>query len=313
MDYKDYYKILGVSKNANQDEIKKAYRKLAVKYHPDKNPGNKQAEERFKEITEANEVLSDPEKRRKYDQLGSNWKQYEQAGAQGGGGFDWTQFGKGGQFYYEGDLEDIFGGRSTGFSEFFNAFFGGNTEKKQRRSKTSGYRHQVQQDMRADMEISLREAYSGTSRIIDVDGKKLRIKTKPGSYDGQELKIKSKSVNGNTGDIYIKIKVLPDEKYTRSGDDLITELPLDLYTAVLGGKAEINTIAGKISLNIPAGTQHGNKLRVKGKGMPVYERSESYGDLIVSIKVLLPKNLNEEEKKLFKKLKEINSREYQYK
>lgn len=313
MDYKDYYKVLGVSKNASQDEIKKAYRKLAVKFHPDKNQGDKKAEERFKEISEANEVLSDPGKRKKYDELGNNWKQYEQAGAGASGGYDWSQFNRnkpgGGGYYYEGNMEDIFG-ETSGFSDFFNSFFG---EKTGRRRSTGGKRRsnfQPRQDLQAEMVITLEEAFIGTSRILEVEGKKLRIKTKPGSYNDQELKIANKTPDGSYGDIFIKIKVLNDPNFVREGNNLISEVPVDLFTAVLGGKTEVNTLSGKINITIPAGTQNGNKLRIKGKGMPVYDKPEIYGDLIIQIKIIIPEHLNEEEKKLFKKLKEIHQEKY---
>jgi curved DNA-binding protein len=310
MDYKDYYKILGVSKNASQDEIKKAYRKLALKYHPDKTSGDKKSEERFKEIGEAYEVLKDSEKRKKYDQLGANWKQYEQAGA---GGFDFSQFRSGspggGSFYFEGDMGDIFGGSGGGFSDFFNAFFGG------RGGAQSGFsgrqRPRKGQDLQAEMEISLYEAYHGTSRILNVDGKKLRVNIKPGSYDGLELRIKGKggrgAAGGADGDIYIKIKVQPDSLYKTDGNNLTLKADIDLYTAVLGGKAEINTLAGKLNVPVPKGSQTGSKLRLKGKGMPVYGKTGQYGDLYVQLNVVIPKNLSQEEVNLFKKLKELRN------
>jgi curved DNA-binding protein len=313
MEYKDYYKTLGVSKNATQDEIKKAYRKLAVKYHPDKTQGDKKSEDRFKEIGEAYEVLKNPEKRKKYDQLGANWKQYENAGY-GGGGFNSSQFGGqspgGGSFYYEGDMGDIFGGAGGGFSDFFNAFFGGGGGRAQ--SGFSGSRRPRKgQDLQAQMEISLHEAYHGTSRILNVDGKKLRVNTKPGSYDGLELRIKGKGGpgigGGPNGDIYIKIKVLPDKHYKISGSNLTLKTDIDLYTAVLGGKKEVDTLAGKLSVPIPKGSQSGSKLRLKGKGMPVYNQPGAYGDLFVQLNVQIPKSLSHEEIELFKKLKEINN------
>ncbi len=316
MDYKDYYKILGVSKNASQDEIKKAYRKLAVKYHPDKTQGDIKSEDRFKEIGEAYEVLKDPEKRKKYDQLGANWKQYENAGyGGGGGGFDYSQFGGqapgGGSFYYEGDMEDIFGDSGGGFSDFFNAFFSG------RGGAQSGFSGRQQQprkgqDLQAEMEISLHEAYHGTSRILEVGGKKLRVNIKPGSYDGLELRIKGKGAPGSgggpSGDIYIKIKVQPDNQYKIDGSNLTLKTDVDLYTAVLGGKTEINTLTGKLNVPVPKGSQNGSKLRLKGKGMPVYNRPGVYGDLFVQLNVVIPKNLSTEETELFEKLKELRKK-----
>ena len=311
MDYKDYYKVLGVPKNASQEEIKKAYRKLAVKYHPDKTKGDKKFEEHFKEVGEAYAVLRDPEKRKKYDQLGANWKQYENAGA--GGGFDFSQFGGqapgGGSFYYEGNMEDIFGGTGGGFSDFFNAFFGGS--RGARPGFSGGQRPRKGQDLQAEMEITVYEAYHGTSRILNVDGKKLRVEIKPGSYNGLKLRIKGKGGTGSggepNGDIYIKIKVQPDNRHKIDGSNLMLKTGVDLYTAVLGGKTEINTLAGKLNVPVPAGSQSGRKLRLKGKGMPVYNKPGAHGDLFIQLNVIIPKNLNQEEIKLFKKLKELRN------
>ncbi len=313
MEYKDYYKILGVSKSASQDEIKKAYRKLAVKYHPDKNAGNRESEEKFKEIGEAYEVLRDPEKRKRYDQLGANWNQYQNAGY-GSGDFGFSSFGGtspggGSAFYYEGDLDDIFGSSGEGFSDFFKSFFGGTG-----RAKRSGFSKKQKvtkgNDLHTEMEITLAEAYSGTTRILNVDGEKLRVKTKPGAYTGQELRIRGKGGHGlnggQRGDIYIKIKVLPDARYIVNGNDLILKTDIDLYTAVLGGNVEIDTFAGRLNVKVPAGSQNGSKLRLRGKGMPVYGKPGLAGDLFVQLNVVIPRNPGPEELNLFKKLRELN-------
>ena len=328
MQYKDYYKTLGVSKNATQDEIKKAYRKLAVKYHPDKHPDDKEADTKFKEINEAYEVLKDPEKRKKYDQLGANWKQYEQAGYGGGqgsgyGGFDWSQFGGRGagsrSYHFEGDLGDMFGESGGGFSDFFNMFFGGGMGNASNQgfgdfgSFGGGRRSSKGQDLQAEMELSVYEAYHGASRILNVEGHKLRINTKPGAYDGQELRIKGKGApgpgGGENGDIYIKIRVRPDQEYRLDGHNIIKEVPVDLYTAVLGGKIRVSTLAGTINVSIPEGTQPGKTLRLRGKGMPVFGKSGQYGDLLLKLKIEVPTHLSKDEKSLFKKLQNLREKE----
>jgi curved DNA-binding protein len=306
MEFKDYYKILGVDKNATQEEIKKAYRKLAMKYHPDRNPGDKSAEEKFKEITEANEVLSDPEKRKKYDTLGANWKQYEYAGR----GFDdfFTQFGRsarnrGTDFEFTTDFGDLFG-NFGGFSDFFESFFGGKSKKTKSNfdfnsSKSSAI------DIEADLNISLEEAFNGTERQIPVDGKKIKIKINPGIKDGQKLRLKglgrSKVSGGNKGDLYLNIHILKHPFYEIKDDNLYYNLDIDLYTAVLGGKETIRTLDGKkVSINIPEGTESEKILRLKNLGM--IKENGMRGDLFVKIHITIPKNLSEEEKQLFRKL-----------
>ncbi|MCL6495634.1 MAG: J domain-containing protein, partial [Ignavibacterium sp.] len=288
MEFKDYYKILGVDKNATQEEIKRAYRKLAMKYHPDRNPGDKSAEEKFKEITEANEVLSDPEKRKKYDTLGANWKQYEHAGQ----GFDdfFSQFGGaqggGGRTYtFSGDLGDLFGNLG-GFSDFFESFFG-SRGRKQSGFTSQDYSQQSAAgiDLEADLNITLEEAFNGGERIINVDGKKVKIKINPGTKDGQRLRLRglgrARKQNGQRGDLYLNIHILQHPFYEIKDSDLYYNLDIDLFTAVLGGKEYIKTLDGKtISINIPEGTDSGSILRLKNLGM---QKDSGRGDLFVRI------------------------------
>ena len=306
MDYKDYYSILGVTKSATQPEIKKAYRALAKKYHPDKTKGDKAAEEKFKDISEAYEVLGDEEKRKQYDQLGANWRQYQNAGAGGGQGRRYEYYGdqQGGGF--GGFDEDTFGG---GFSDFFQQFFGGGGFGGQHAGGRQGRARTAKgQDYEAEMEITLLEAFSGTSRLLNVNNQQLRITTKPGVADGQVLRIKGKGApapGGTPGDLYIKVFIKPDQRFERKQDDLHTTLPVDMYTAILGGEAHVNTITGQLKLKIPAGTQNDKTLRLRGKGMPVYGKIDQHGDLYVRITVALPTHLSEEEKTLFLKLREL--------
>jgi curved DNA-binding protein len=305
LEYRDYYKILGVDKKASQEEIKKAFRKLAIQYHPDKNPGNKAAEEKFKLVNEANEVLGDPEKRKKYDELGSNWNKYQEAGSQGG----WQSSGQQGGYYSEGDLNDLFGGEGQ-FSDFFEAFFGrgsGRASGSNSRKKTQ--QHFKGQDYEAAMDITLDEAYHGTSRIIKVHDEKLRITVKPGAYDGQILRIKSKGATGSSeqyrGDLYVRIHVSPHTVFKRKADDLHATQAIDLYTAILGGDAMVNTLGGTLKIKIPSGTPNGKTIRIKGKGMPVNGRPGSFGDLYLQLNVTIPVKLSKEERKLFEQLKDL--------
>ena len=294
MDYKDYYKILGVDKKASQDEIKKAYRTLAVKHHPDKNPDNKVAEEQFKLANEANEVLGNPEKRKKYDELGENWQHYEQNGNQNGRS-------SGGQYRYESDGKDAYGNQSN-FSDFFEQFFSGGARSERRTQNRKGG------DYETEMEITLEEAYQGTSRTIQVDDEKLRITTKPGSYNDQQLRIKNKGAKGsnadNRGDLFVKIKVKNHAEFIRRGDDLFNTQTIDLYTAVLGGEVVVNTLSGQVKIKITEATQNGKSIRLKGKGMPVYDKKDTFGDFYLEIRVLIPDKLTDKQRELFEQLKE---------
>lgn len=315
MEYKDYYKILGLNKSASQDDIKKAFRKLANKYHPDKNPDNKDAEAKFKEANEANEVLGDPEKRKRYDELGSNWNQYQTGGGQGG--FDWGRYQQqqgGGQTYYTdyGDFGSAFGGGSGGsFSDFFEAFFGGGFtgagQQKQR-----GRKMQLKgEDMQAELPITLEEAYNGTEKQFEVGGQKIKMKIKKGVADGQQLRLAGKGYPGHNGgvngDLIITVRVNKHPVFNRIDDDLYMDLPVDIYTAVLGGKMDVNTLKGKIKVNITPESSNGKTLRLSGLGMPKYGK-ESHGDLYLKLDLQTPKNLSEEELKLFRELAELNKK-----
>jgi curved DNA-binding protein len=305
MDYKDYYKILGIPKSASADEVKKAFRKLAVKYHPDKNK-NKAAEEKFKEANEANEVLSDPEKRKKYDELGENWQNYQQRGNQNPGGFDWSKYqnAQGGRRTYNSG-NDTFGDEGD-FSSFFESIFGG--------SGRSGGRTRAAQkgeDYQTESEITLEEAYTGTHRQLDVHDEKLQMTYKPGVKEGQVLRLKAKGGHGHNGgprgDIYITIHVSRHAQYERKGDDLYCDAPVDLYTAILGGKPTIHTLKGAIKIDIPKETDNGKVLRLKNLGMPKFGKTDEFGDLYVKVVVVLPKNLSEKEIALFKELAQLKN------
>lgn len=313
MEYKDYYKILGVDKKSSQDEIKKAYRKLAVKYHPDKNKGNKEAEEKFKEINEANEVVSDPEKRKKYDELGENWKYYQQSG--GADNFDWNKYANqsGGdqtRYSYKGDFNEAFGG--SGFSDFFETLFGqgfrSSGSKEARSAKRAAYRGE---DYNAEMSITLEDVFRGSEKIFDLNGQSIKLKIKPGISEGQILKFSGRGRPGHNGglagDLLLQIHVLKDPLFERKGDDLYTDFPVNFYTAILGGKSPIRTFKGTINVNVPKESQNGKILRIQGMGLPKYGKSDEYGDLYAKINVEIPTNLSEKETNLFKELSKLRN------
>lgn len=309
MDFKDYYKILGVERKASADEIKKAYRKLAVKYHPDKNPNNKQAEEKFKEMNEAYEVLGNEEKRKKYDELGENWNQHRQQGG-GDGNFDWSRWQNAGgrqsrTYTSGGDFEG-----SGDFSDFFENIFGGSRSG---RGGTRSRQPRKGQDYEAELSISLEEAYAGTTRQLETDGEKLQIKIKPGVKEGQLLRLKEKgghgANNGPRGDVLIRVHVEPHPHFERKSDDLYCDIPVELYTAVLGGKSLIRTLKGNIRIDIAKETESGKVLRLKGMGMPRFGSENQFGDLYAKVKIVVPKNLTVEEVELFKKLATLRSSE----
>ncbi len=294
MKFQDYYQTLGITKSATADEIKKAYRKQARKYHPDKNPDDKTAEEKFKQLQEAYDVLSDPSKRKKYDMLGKNW-QYAEGNGNYGGGFNGDN-----PF---GDFEDLFKGRGNGngFSDFFDRFFGGNTTNSQ---NAKG------EDLQTSVSISMEEAFKGTSRIITSRGESLRIKLDAGINDGKKIRLKGKGnpgLNGGaSGDLYVTIRVVPDSRFSIEDGKLTTNVSVSLYKLVLGGKIKAQTPEGEVAVTIPAGTNPNKPLRLKGKGMKK-ENSSEKGDLYIKMSVKIPQNLSEKEKELFEELAKIRS------
>ncbi len=312
MEYKDYYDILGVDRSADEQDIKRAYRKLALKYHPDKNPDDPNAEERFKEINEAYEVLGDSDKRAKYDRLGSSYRQWQRTGG-GPGDFDWSQWtsgvpGGGGVRVEFGDLGDLFGGGS-GFSEFFNAVFGGGMGGARRSSRTSGFGGRAQartrgRDLEHPVTITFEEAFHGTTRQIQRNGQNLEVKIPAGSRTGTRVRLsgQGESGYGQAGDLYLAVRVQPDPRFRREGADLHTEVEVDLYTALLGGEVRVPTPAGPVMLTIPPGSQPDQRFRLRGRGMPKLRNPNQHGDLFAHLQVRLPTDLTEDERQLFEKL-----------
>ncbi|MBS1574820.1 MAG: J domain-containing protein [Bacteroidetes bacterium] len=300
MEYIDYYKILGVSKDASADEIKKAYRKLARQHHPDLNPNDKEADKRFQQINEANEVLSDPETRKKYDQYGKDWKhaeQFEQARKQRQSARN-NPFGSGenpfgsGEYYSSSD-------DNGDYSDFFASMFG-NRSGSSRQTKFKG------QDTRASLQLNLSQTYTTHKQTFTVNGKNIRITVPAGVENGQEIKLAGfglPGVNGGpNGDLYITFEIINDTSFTRKGNDLYKTLPLNLYKAIMGGEETIDTLNGKVKLKIAPETQSGTKVRLKGKGIPVYKKEGEFGDLYITWEVQIPTNLTAKEKELFEEL-----------
>ena len=312
MAFIDYYKVLGVERDASQEEIKKAYRKLAKKYHPDINRDNPQAQERFQEINEANEVLGDAEKRKRYDEYGEHWahaeeyeaqrRQYEQQyGGQGtygdfsSGGFGGFDFGGFGDFTRSE-------GNTGGFSDFFEQLFGGGRRRQQRPSRG--------QDYESELHLTLRDAATTHKQVLSIGDKSIRVTIPAGVADGQRLRLRGHGgeapQGGTRGDLYITFRIDPDATFTRQGDDLGTTLTLPLTTAVLGGEVTVTTLIGEVlRLKVGAGTQPDTKLRLRGKGMPIYKREGERGDLIVTFTIAIPTTLTPEQRELFVRLQQM--------
>lgn len=324
MEYKDYYQTLGVDKSASAAEIKKAYRKLARKYHPDVNPGDKASEEHFKDINEAYEVLGDEEKRQKYDQFGAQWQQYQRAG--GAPEDFWAQWGAqpgaGGQRTYSRqvspeEFEQMFGG--GGFSDFFETLFGGMGARRATGGFTDfgdvgGQTYQARprrgRDLEHTVEVTLEEAFHGTTRALQwEDGRTINAKIPRGVKSGSRIRLSGQggtgAAGGAAGDLYLLIEVLPHRIFRREEDDLEVSIPVDLYVALLGGKVEVPTLDKTVRLTIPEETQNGRIFRLSGLGMPQLRNPDQRGDLYATVDVQLPGNLTEEEKELFGKLRDL--------
>ena len=300
MDYKDYYKILGVERNASEDDIRKAYRKLAMQYHPDRNPNDKQAEEHFKEINEAYQVLSDSTKRAHYDRLGSDYSNWQQRGEPGN--FDWGQYEgfPGGVRVEYGDLDDLFGG-AGGFSDFFRTIFGRDAEGARTGTRTRA--RQQPQGYQQELEITLDEAYQGTTRLLQTDGKQKQVRIPAGVRTGSKVRVAGAGPNGL--DLYLIVDVQEDKRFERRGNDLHTTATVNVFTAILGGEAEVDTLSGKIKLNIPAGTQPEQVFRLAGRGMPTVKNANEKGDLYVRLKVQIPKYLSPKQRELLEEVSRI--------
>ncbi len=296
MEFIDYYKILGVSKSASDADIKKAYRKLARKYHPDLNPNDKEAEQKFKEINEANEVLSNVENRKKYDQYGKDWKHAEE--------FEKAQQSQK-QYNRSGSQQQYYEDFSEGdFSDFFESMFGG-----ARRGYSQGQVKYRGQDFNAELHLNLMDVYTTHKRTLTVNGKNIRITIPAGVENGQTIKIKGHGGpgidGGPKGDLYITFVIENRTPFKRDKSDLYLNKEIQLFTAVLGGEITIDTLDGKVKLNVKPETQNGAKVKLKGKGFPVYKKQGQFGDLYVTYTIKIPKDLSEKQKELFRELSKL--------
>jgi curved DNA-binding protein len=331
MEFKDYYQTLGVAKSASDKELKQAYRKLARKHHPDVNPGDKVAEAKFKEINEAYEVLGDPEKRRKYDELGANWRMYEQAQQQGyqggaspfgagspfGGGGAWTINTGGGAGGYrtmtEEEMHEMFGNEDP-FSDFFKTFFGGGASPREGGGRPRGRaRSQNGRDIEHEVELTLEEAFHGATRRISIKqgghARSVDVRIPAGVKDGSRVRAagegESGANGGASGDLYLRVRLRPHPVFERDGNDLRTKVAVDVTTAVLGGEANVPTISGSVRLKIPETTQSGQVFRLKGHGMPIIGKPDQRGDLYAVVDVQLPRALTKEQRQHYEALQKL--------
>lgn len=306
MEYRDYYKVLGLDQRAGTEEIRRTYRNLARKYHPDVNPGDKAAEEKFKEVNEAYQVLTDPDARAKYDRLGSSWHAYQQSEAKDG--FDWSQWisslnQSGGQINLDDVLSGLDAKGSGNFSDFFQAIFGHMGVGRSTPTSQKGH------DYHQNVEITLEQAFSGTTRLLRVGGRRLEVKIPKGAKTGTKVRVRGEGAEGVSGgpkgDLYLDIAVIPHDVFEQVGHDLYLELPVNLYSALLGGEAIVPTLKGKIKLKIPPETQSGRLFRLKGQGMPTLKNPDERGDLYAKVMVTLPENLTDQEIELFEELADL--------
>jgi DnaJ-class molecular chaperone len=318
MEFKDYYSTLGVAKTATEKEIKQAYRKLARKHHPDVNPNDKSAEARFKEVNEAYEVLGDAEKRRKYDELGANWRMYEQAGAAGPqAGWNVHPGGAGGfRTMTEDEMREMFGDQDP-FSDFFHAFFGGAGASTGRAGRaTRGRAAREGRDFEQEIELGLEDAFHGTTRRLSIsqDGqaRTVDVRIPAGVGDGSRVRIAGEGEHGTggarAGDLYLRVRIAPHPRFERKGRDLYSRVAVPLTTAVLGGEADVTTLGGRsLRLKIPGGTQNGQVFRLKGQGMPAAGKPAETGDLYATVDVQLPRSLTPEQREHFEELRKLES------
>jgi len=331
MEYKDYYQVLGLNRNASQEEVRSAFRRLARQYHPDVNPGNKEAEAKFKEINEAYEVLSDPEKRKRYDELGSRWKDYERWQAQQGAAgrqqpFDWGQFGYGqappgaggARYQYRTmtpeEMEELFGGTGGAFSDFFQTFFGGRPGAPRGRAERAA---RAGADLESIVDVSLAEAQQGTTRLLQLQlaggqTKRVEAKIPPGVETGTRVRIAGQGSpgirGGPPGDLFLVVNVLPDPRFERRHADLYTKVRVPFTVAILGGEARVPTLSGRtLALSIPPGTQDGRSFRLRGQGMPHLDAPDRRGDLYVEVHVTLPEHPSPRERELLEELARLTA------